>query len=91
MTTLRLIADDLTGALNTAAEFVALTGPVRAPALRQSASGSWKAAFLTLGLKVSSRRRQQHVMQAVASTLSADKGKTSQVAVRGCCKGANRV
>ncbi len=28
MTTLRLIADDLTGALDTAAEFVALTGPV---------------------------------------------------------------
>ena len=30
MTTLRLIADDLTGALDTAAEFVALTGPVHA-------------------------------------------------------------
>ena len=28
MTTLRLIADDLTGALDTAAEFVGLTGPV---------------------------------------------------------------
>lgn len=30
MTTLRLIADDLTGALDAAAEFVALTGPVHA-------------------------------------------------------------
>lgn len=29
MTTLRLLADDLTGALDTAAEFVPLTGPVR--------------------------------------------------------------
>ncbi len=30
MTTLRLVADDLTGALDTAAEFVPLTGPVQA-------------------------------------------------------------
>ena len=30
MTLLRLLADDLTGALDTAAEFVALTGPIQA-------------------------------------------------------------
>ncbi len=69
MTTLRLLADDLTGALDTAAEFVGLTGPIHAfwqGARRETAPAALPAnAALDLGTREAGRDA------AVAATLAA--------------------
>lgn len=65
MTTLRLIADDLTGALDTAAEFVGLTGSVHA--LWQGSYGAGLPANAALDLAT----REGSLETARAATLGA--------------------
>lgn len=65
MTTLRLLADDLTGALDTAAEFVGLTGPVHA--LWQGGYGAGLPANAALDLAT----REGSLEAARAATLAA--------------------
>jgi D-threonate/D-erythronate kinase len=60
MTSLRLLADDLTGALDSAAEFVSLTGPVQT---------FWRGAIpagLPMNAALDSGTRELHALQAEA-------------------------
>ena len=61
MTSLRLLADDLTGALDTAAEFTALTGPL--PVV-------WSAEAVPAGSAVLDSRTRERAPDAAAATVA---------------------
>jgi uncharacterized protein YgbK (DUF1537 family) len=70
MTVLRLIADDLTGALDTAAEFAALCGPV--PVARAATAASGSLAIATGTRELSRAEAIARVTEAAPCLVAAD-------------------
>lgn len=70
MTTLRLLADDLTGALDTAAEFVGLTGPVHAFWQGVRPGALPLNAALDTGTREADEAAARSAVAAAASTLA---------------------